>query len=225
MLGDVSRFSERFEFNFNLEESGATLAWKYFRSEWVTPAFLLYVRDRDLWKHILPMTAEINEASANMRFELGKVSEITGIPARNLIFSAFDHLATLTQEQLIEVMADRGFELLKPKREAIDRAVARMEYGFLPHTDRGQMSNCWIPIVRVLPDGSENRLMSDICAKLYKNIPEAPFVACVTSDGGWSLRSDKDGTNFDVSKVAQLYGGGGHWNAAGFKIGGLSDGT
>ena len=225
MLGDISRFSERFEFNFDLNESGATLAWKYFRSEWATPAFLLYVRDRDLWNHLLPMTAEINEASSHMRFELGKVSKIVDIPARELIFSSFDHLATLTQEQLIEVMADRGFELLKPKREAIDRAVARMEYGFLPHTDRGQLSNTPIPMVYVLPDGSENRMMSDICAKLYKNIPEAPFVACVTADGGWSLRSDKDGGNFDVSAVAKFYGGGGHWNASGFKIGGSSDAT
>lgn len=217
MLGDISAFSRSFTFYFDLQESGATLAWRHFNNGCVPPAFLQYVRDRDLWNHALPLTEEIHEASANMRFEMGKVSKITGIPSRDLVFAAFDHLSTLTQEQLIEVMADRGFELLKPKREAIDRAVARMEYGFLPHTDRGQMSNTPIPMVRVLADGSENRLISDICAKLYEKIPEALFVACITNDG-WSLRSDKNGSDFDVSAIAQCFGGGGHRNAAGFKL-------
>ena len=223
MLGDISRFSERFEFNFNLEESGATLTWKYFRSEWVTPAFLLYVRDRDLWNHILPMTAEIHEASANMRSELKKVSGITGIPARDLIFSAFDHLATLTQKQLIEVMGDRGFELLKPKREAIEAAFSRHEMVYLPPIPGSEDKPFRIPVVYLKPE--ENRLNSDVCEVLYKRLLGYPFVACVTKNGGWSLRSDKDGNNFDVSKVAQLYGGGGHWNSAGFKTGGLSDAT
>jgi uncharacterized protein len=218
MIGDVCTFSRHFEFNFDLEQSGATIAWKYFNHDREPPAFLQYVRDRDLWNHALPMTEEIHEASANMRFEIRKTADLTGIPARDLIFSAFDHLATLSQEQLIGLMGDRGFELLKPKREAIDRACERMEYAYLPHEfDRDQISSEMIPIVRLLPDGSENRLISDICAKLYKNIPEALFVACVGTEG-WSLRSDKDGSNFDVSEVAKAFGGGGHRNAAGFKL-------
>jgi hypothetical protein len=218
MIGDVSTFSRHFEFNFDLEESGATIAWTYFNHDREPPAFLQYVRDRDLWNHALPMTAEIHEASANMRFEIRKTAELTGIPARDLIFAAFDHLATLSKEQLIGLMGNRGFELLKPKREAIDRACERMEYGFLPHTDRGQMSSTPIPMVVLAEDGSENRLISDICAKLYKAIPEAPFVACLSRSGDWSLRSDKDGGNFDVSAIAKVFGGGGHHNAAGFKV-------
>lgn len=221
MLGDISRFSERFEFNFDLLESGATLTWKYFHStsDREMPAFLEHVRDRDLWNHALPMTEEIHEASANMRYEIKKTAGLTGIPSRELIFAAFDHLATLSQEQLIALMGDRGFELLKPKRYAVAMAVRRKEYVFLSHTDRGQMSNTPIPAVWLDPDGSENRLISDICAELYRDIPEDPFVACITSDNAWSLRSDKKGSDFDVSEVAKLYGGGGHKNAAGFKVG------
>jgi uncharacterized protein len=65
MIGDVSTFSRHFEFNFDLKESGATIAWKYFNHDREPPAFLQYVRDRDLWNHALPMTEEIHEASAN----------------------------------------------------------------------------------------------------------------------------------------------------------------
>jgi uncharacterized protein len=223
MIGDVETFSRHFEFNFNLEESGATLAWRYFNDDREPPAFLEYVRDRDLWNHALPMTAEIHEASANMRYELKKTAELTGIPARVLIFAAFDHLATLSQEELIKLMGDRGFELLKPKRNAIETAAARMTYQHLPVT-RIDLSipvdipNAPIPTVKLNEDGSEDRLVLDICSKLYKAIPEASFVACITSNGDWSLRSDKDGSNFDVSAIAKLYGGGGHRNSAGFKV-------
>lgn len=218
MIGNISTFSRHFEFNFDLEQSGATLAWKYFNFDRETPAFLQYVRDRDLWNHVLPMTEEIHEASANMRFELRKTAELTGLSALNMIFGAFDELAKLSQDELIKMMGDRGFELLKPKRESIALAASRMIYQLLPIRENGHYASA-IPVVVLAEDGSENRLISDICATLYKDIPSTPFVACVSSDGeSWSLRSDKKGWDFDVSEIAKLYGGGGHKNAAGFKV-------
>jgi uncharacterized protein len=227
-LEDVSAFSDKFRLKFDLLESGATLTWRHFNvfDGVEPPAFLQYVRDRDLWNHALPMTAEIHEASANMRYEIKKTAELTGIPTRDLIFAAFDYLAMLSQEELIKLMGDRGFELLKPKIEAIDKAASRMKYWKLPTpSDRAvctdssfNLLNDSIPVVTLNQDGSEDRLVSDICSALYKSRPDAPFVACITSTGDWSLRSDKDGSNFDVSAIAKMYGGGGHRNSAGFKM-------
>jgi oligoribonuclease NrnB/cAMP/cGMP phosphodiesterase (DHH superfamily) len=220
MLGDISRFSAGFEFNFDLLESGATLTWKYFHSssDREMPAFLEYVRDRDLWVHALPMTSEIHEASANMRYEIKKTAKLTGLPSRGLIFAAFDHLAMLSQRQLIQLMGDRGFELLKPKREKIELAFSRHEMEYLPKVPGSSEQPYRVPVVRLLDDGSEDRLASDICSLLYKRLLGYPFVACIASGGAWSLRSDKDGNNFDVSEVAKLYGGGGHKNSAGFRV-------
>lgn len=221
-LGDISTFSDRFRLKFDLLESGATLAWRQFNvfNGDEPPAFLEYVRDRDLWNHALPMTEEIHEAFANMRYEIKKTAELTGIPSRELIFAAFDYLATLSQEQLIALMGDRGFELLKPKRYSIAMAARRMNYQTLPPITDGYFTHTPIPVVVLAEDGSEDRLISDICSTLYKDIPQVSFVACVSNDGeNWSLRSDKNGSNFDVSEVAKLYGGGGHCNSAGFKVG------
>ena len=61
-----------------------------------------------------------------------------------------------------------------------------------------------------------DRLASDVCAYLYERHLEAPFTACITSQGAWSLRSDKKGSNTDVGAIAKSMGGGGHRNAAGF---------
>ena len=59
--------------------------------------------------------------------------------------------------------------------------------------------------------------LSEIGDQLNANYPDTPFAACYFSraDGKrqWSLRSRG---NFDVSEVAQRFGGGGHKNAAGY---------
>ena len=58
---------------------------------------------------------------------------------------------------------------------------------------------------------------SDVAHLLCKRFPEALFVAIYFDSGGkrfWTLTSEG---KFDVSSIAQKYGGGGHANAAGFR--------
>lgn len=59
---------------------------------------------------------------------------------------------------------------------------------------------------------------SEVGQALLKKYPDAEFAASFTVYGEetmWSLRSK---THFDVSAIARLFDGGGHKNAAGFKI-------
>ncbi|HEX8994189.1 MAG TPA: DHHA1 domain-containing protein, partial [Candidatus Paceibacterota bacterium] len=52
---------------------------------------------------------------------------------------------------------------------------------------------------------------------LYEKLPPLALIVSAHPDGfGVSLRSD--GSNVDVSKIAQKYGGGGHAGAAGFFV-------
>lgn len=53
--------------------------------------------------------------------------------------------------------------------------------------------------------------------RLSKGQPFSATYYDSATERHWSLRSDKDNDGFDVSKVAVLYGGGGHKHAAGFK--------
>lgn len=59
---------------------------------------------------------------------------------------------------------------------------------------------------------------SEVCHRLCDRYPEAPFTAYYFDRGDgkrqWGLRSVGD---FDVSAVAEQYGGGGHKNASGFE--------
>jgi uncharacterized protein len=190
---NLQNLSNQVTQRFDMNECGATLTWKYFFPTEPEPAFLSYIKDRDLWNFKLPYTHEIHEAMSSI--------------GRSLEF--FDSIATHTRNDLIRAFAPLGEKLLQPKREAIQKAADRVEFGTV-----AEWGN--IPFVRTSPE--EDRLISDICTTLYKKYHLAPFVACLNSDGiTWSLRSDKNGGNFDVGTIAKDQGGGGHRNAAGFK--------
>lgn len=47
---------------FDLEHSGCVLAWTHFRRDQPLPPLLAHIEDRDLWRHRLPGTREINVA-------------------------------------------------------------------------------------------------------------------------------------------------------------------
>lgn len=178
---------------FDMNECGATLAWKHFFLDLAPmPVFLEYIRDRDLWNHELEFTEEIHEASAS----IGRT------------FEFFDRIAPMNKEELFAYLVPIGTEKLKPKREAIAKALERIEFGVVAGYDN-------IPFVQVKPE--EERLVSDICSAMYKKLPDSYFVACVTSDRKWSLRSNKHGNNTDVGAIARRFGGGGHNNASGFE--------
>lgn len=204
LLGDISNFSKNVNVTFDMKECGATLAWLTFFPGLKMPAFLEYVKDRDLWTKKLPMTEEIHESISYSKSKLVKLRDL---------FELFDDISQLDQNQLINRFAEKGTDLLRPKRELILKAVDTMQYRNLPGT------NNLIPTVILLEDKSWDRLASDICSSLYKKFPEELLVAVISFDEHkWSLRSDKDGNNTDVSIIAKSYGGGGHRNAAGFKV-------
>ncbi len=150
------------------------------------PPFLEYVKDRDLWDFLLPKSEEIHEAVAGMRRS----------------FALFDMLSLMSREDLLKFVDPVGEKLLAPKREKIAAAASRYQWE--------DVAGYTVPVVKLNADGSEHRLTSDVCMKLYREIPEAPFVACITSDGTYSLRSDKhkpDG-GFDIGALVTSQGGG-----------------
>ncbi|WP_200870520.1 hypothetical protein, partial [Picosynechococcus sp. NKBG042902] len=150
--------------HFSMAECGATLAWRTLFPERPLPDFLTYVRDRDLWQNQLPHTEEIHEA-------MGKIGRT---------FAMMDELEQMDILTLVPI----GRALLIEKQEAIAAAVARVEFGAVAgYPD--------IPFVALSVE--EDGLTSDICARLYGQYPQAPFVACLTSNGNWSLRSDQQG--------------------------------
>jgi oligoribonuclease NrnB/cAMP/cGMP phosphodiesterase (DHH superfamily) len=89
---------------FDLEHSGAVLAWRYFHGGAPVPALLQYVEDLDLWSHRLPHSAEVNAA-------------ISSYPRR---FEDWERLSQAPVEQL----AGEGTPILRALRVETERTLS-----------------------------------------------------------------------------------------------------
>lgn len=88
---------------FDLEHSGATLAWRAFHDESDPPDLLAYVEDQDLWNWKLPRSREVNAA-------------IGSYPRR---FETWNDLAARRWEEL----AAEGDPIVRAERIEVKRAL------------------------------------------------------------------------------------------------------
>jgi uncharacterized protein len=182
---------------FDNDKCGAILTWEYFFDPIPVPPILLYVDDRDRWKHKLPHTKEIHAA----------VSAI----GRN--FDVVHMLLPLSQQQLINIFDKLGKRELEARAKKIEELASSYKHDYLPTT------SFHVPIVEL--QASEAWACSEVCELLYNKFPTASFAACWYKDGDeqkWFLSSNANGNNFDVEPIARYFGGGGHRNAAGMTI-------
>lgn len=176
---------------FDMDRSGAGIAWDFFHDA-PRPALIDHIEDRDLWRFKLPGTREIQAALFSYPYD----------------FKVWDDLM------------DRPVETLRQEGVAIERKH---------HKDVAELVGVCQRYIRIggyeIPAASlPYTLTSDaghmMCMQPYDGTNDLPpFAACYwdTPDGRvFSLRSTGDG--MDVSEIAKQYGGGGHRNAAGFRV-------
>lgn len=181
---------------FDMNESGASLAWRYFNGDdQVIPRLVDYVRDRDLWLKKLAFTEEIH-----------KVIQLT-----DMDLESWRGLKRDLEVRFIGCI-ERGRAILDYAEMLTRNAVGRAEWAVLHGEDS------MVPLTDCAAE-----LRSEVGHALLEAYPEAPYSATVrdTPDGiVYSLRSEDD--REDVSQVARLMRergaltGGGHRNASGF---------
>jgi len=190
---DVERALPGLFIRFDMNESGASLAWRHFYrpdipgTTW-TPEIIQYVKDRDLWLFQKPRAKEIH----------------SWLRSHPLDFQQWNWLNhCLTDDAEYHRCVAEGEAILR----STDKLVAEMAHHAL-----------WLEVggYRV-PCCNATVYFSEVGDYLCEKYPDAPFAAYYLdrSDGKrqWGLRSRG---GFDVSEVARMYGGGGHKAAAGF---------
>ena len=178
--------------NFDMDESGASLAWKYFcksepsiRQE--ASDLIEYIKDRDLWRFSLTYSKEISAWLHSYPFD----------------FQTWDLLSYDLAYDSFPRFCHEGAAILRSQSQQIESMCRHLQ---------------WIELggVRV-PCVNATTLFSECGDFLCEQYPDASFAAyyCDRNDGKrqWGLRSRN---GFDVSEIAKLYGGGGHEVAAGF---------
>lgn len=172
---------------FDMERSGAGIAWDVFHAAIPRPALVNYVEDRDLWRWALPDSREISE----------------------LVFSidrTFDAWSKLSDdlERGRSSMVEAGAVLLRAKRIRVKTICANVRWvtlGKLPQR---------IPVVNTACDFSE---IGEALAEQFSDAPCGGYYFDRSDKRQWGFRSRN---GFDVSALCKEYGGGGHQAAAGF---------
>lgn len=184
---------------YGVDKSGGRMAWEFFAhiGGWegmASPWLVDYTEDRDLWRHALPESENINAA----------------LRSHPLDFALWDEFYDNVGQR--EMFKREGAAIRRAERQIVDAHVrnARIERFSLLVGGPIAADDLRVPVVNA------TTLFSEIAGELAKG---HQFAACYfdRQDGKrqWSLRSAPDGA--DVGEIAKAHGGGGHRHAAGFE--------
>lgn len=187
-LGHLVGTLRKGELLLDNSRSGAMLAWNYLSST-PAPALIRYIQDRDLWAHKESWTKEINA--------------LIGMTERT--FDAYTALHRSLDEGQFYQCTMFGELLLKQHTRNVASIVEATKRPFSVNGHHGLICNC------------PGQFASDVGHILANETGTFGATYFAASDGShkFSLRSVGD---FDVSRIAKDFGGGGHKNAAGFSI-------
>lgn len=193
---------EGYEYIIDVNKAACEIVWDYFFPHEPYPWFLRYVADRDTWRWQMPNSREINAALYH----------------KNLIwFTKIDSLLDYNTHDINELIAyGKNIIEMSEKQSAICFNTTSKEVDFHGYNvwavccNRHQRSD--------VGEYANNRPL--------KNGKYSPFTIVIVYDlrnNIWriSLRA-KPGSEIDLSKIAEVYGGGGHKDAAGFVVDSLS---
>lgn len=175
---------------FDMNRSGAGLAWDLLHPGTRRPEMIEMIEDRDLWRFERPSTRAF---SLWLR---------THDPFDFLMWDSIHFtLENDPQDIMAEALAIERFVDAR-----IEEALKTVHWKYVDFN--------FVPCVNVSPF-----LASDVCNKIllmdeYKDAPFAMAYYDHAKGRSYSLRSTNG--RMDVSVVAKKYGGGGHRNAAGF---------
>lgn len=192
--GVVDWMQHRIEVIFDMEHSGAYLAWKYFHPDSYVPMFVRLVEDRDLWKFEIPNSRDANASFFSHEYDF---------QTWNTLFMQCEYPDTFAE------LVAGGKAIERKHFKDIHELLAKLEH----HLTIGGVSVSVANLPYTMAsDGAHAMSLQN------------PFAATYYFDGEYyvfSLRSDENGV--DVSEIAKTYQGGGHKHAAGFRVKSLEE--
>ncbi len=171
---------------FDMERSGAMMAWDYWFPDQEPPALIKYVQDRDLWRFVLRDSRQYH----------------AGLSTYPREFPIWDDIVD-NEPQSVNDLVGIGNTVLDYNSRLIDDMCVQVAWrdigGYIVPVVNATVlfADVGMDLLRRYPDASFTAFYFD------------------RKDGlrHWGLRSIGD---FDVSAIAKQYGGGGHRNASGF---------
>lgn len=180
---------------FDMDRSGAGLAWDHFHPGKPRPFLIDLIEDRDLWRWKFKASKPFHAYILSQKFD----------------FDLWDRIAVELDRNHNEIVGI-GEILLESQAQLVEKIVTKSWLG--------EIDGHVAAICNIASHWSE--IGEALCFKYPEAKFAASFTVLPDLTVMWSLRSRSE---FDVSTIAKKYGGGGHKNAAGFKSDLASIGT
>ena len=202
---------------FDLNKSGARLAWEHFLPEQELPLLLQHVEDQDLWRFALAETSRICRALRLQSFDFAvwhslveQTSNRSSERYRELLHSgsAIENFCRTETERLA---GSRLRMRARLRGEAIDPLQA-VRHG-QPVISDGD--NSWQAVEAIALNA--NALFASELGHLLAEQGGIGLIWQLADDGEAKVSLRSRG-HLDVAAIAMRYGGGGHRNAAGFRM-------
>lgn len=173
---------------FDMERSGAVLAWKHYFPDREPPLLLQYVEDRDLWRWAI---ADSRAYNAALRLYVHDFDVWNGLAARPVYEMVAEGEIVLRYQELVVAEIARRQVPIRVGPYQVPAVCAPILQSEIGHrlADREPFAVVWYP-----------RRLGGLQLSLRSRIGEEQTLAV------------------DVSKVAEFFGGGGHPGAAGCSV-------
>lgn len=192
---------------FDLERSGARLAWEYFHPDTAVPEAIAHIEDQDMWRFGLPGTRPFCRALRMRDFHfrtwdpIVRASEGASSPA---------HRALLEEGEAVD-----RFLAIEVDRLASSSLV--MSVGLQANLAPGAPAAASDMRVSGLAINASAAFASELGGRLAERSRTFGLVWQLGGDG--FVKASLRGCNVvNVARIAEHYGGGGHPNAAGFRM-------
>lgn len=178
---------------FDSKRSGCSLLWDIMtiNKHEEKPLIIKYIEDRDLWSWSLPNSREVS-------------AYLSALPKQEIL--RYDGLKYFSSEDVIAHMVSTTAKLIEYQDNVINKKVNTPLNDF--YNIGGYLVHC-----------INNTILISEVGNVIVETKDTPFSAqyfITDKDIVFSLRSID--SKVDVEKIAKMYKGGGHRNAAGFSI-------
>lgn len=205
--------------NLDLTKSGARLAWEYFNPGQAVPLVIQHIEDQDMWRFALPGTRAFCRALRLLPFDLPiwhrLVCDTPDIDAPR-------YVEMLGQGKAIEQYFQREVERLGQSQlrcratlrgEPVD-ALQALRHGQAIVTEN---ELAWLAVSGIAINANA-LFASELGNTLAEQSGSFGLVWYFSGDGEVKASLRSQGKTLDVAAIATRYGGGGHPNAAGFRM-------